>query len=127
LDALLLLLPTIVTGRAETLPVGAIPKKTLIATVRLDMVDRGRYSSTSEAIGACREEFVARLSPFVVIAAAGSGRPAPVVASLTGSIADNLALAALAGRDDVAACAEEGRLHHARPCSTMARSVAMLA
>lgn len=126
MDALLLLLPTIVATRAKRLPIGTIPKKTLIATVGLDVVDRRRGCSTTAAIREERQKLGTGFPPFAVIATTCSGRPAPVMARLTGTIAEDLALAALAGRDDVSACAEEGRLHHARPCSAMARRVAML-
>ena len=59
--------------RAKRLPVGAVPEKALVATVRDDVINDGREARDTvgaalPAVRVCREVFQAGLAPFVVIA-----------------------------------------------------------
>lgn len=82
---------------AKRLPVATIPEQSLIALVRLDVVDGGCRLATPDTGRVRGEEFPARRTPCTAIAALAGRWPLQVKAGLTLPVCGLGAVATLAG------------------------------
>lgn len=119
-------------GRAERLPVRAIPEHPVIATMGLDVVDHGRGLTAHDAVGMHQQELSTGLAPPVIVTTLSSSRTGRIMTTIAGAGAGYLTGAALAVGNNTATGADMGRAWHAsgsqlvKRCAVKGRVVAQL-